>query len=121
MRVLIIDDSRDVSNLVTVLAKHLGHDAMCLNVPQAAVEVAKDFQPEIVFMDLAMPGMDGYEVARQLREKSNLNGTKIIALSCHERDTDKERVAGIDGHIMKPITVSRLAKLLGTPWQEKKS
>ena len=118
MRVLIIDDSRDASHLVTVLVKHFGHDAMALTVPQAAVDIAKDFKPEFVFMDLAMPGMDGYEVARQLREHGNLNGAKIIALSGYQQDQEKEKLAGIDGHVLKPITANRLATLLGTPWRE---
>jgi CheY-like chemotaxis protein len=118
MRVLIIDDSRDASYLVSVLVNRFGHDAKVLNVPQAAVDVAKDWKPEFVFMDLAMPGMDGYEVARQLRERAGLNGAKIIALSGYARDTNKEELAGLDGHISKPISARQLATLLGTQWQE---
>lgn len=118
MRVLIIDDSRDASYLVSVLVNRFGHDAKVLNVPQAAVDVAKDWKPEFVFMDLAMPGMDGYEVARQLREHAGLNGAKIIALSGYARDTNKEGLAGLDGHISKPISARQLATLLGTQWQE---
>ena len=90
MRVLIIDDSRDASHLVSVLVKHFGHEAMALTVPQAAVDIATDWKPELVLLDLAMPGMDGYGVARQLRERAGLNGAKIIALSGYQQDEERE-------------------------------
>jgi CheY-like chemotaxis protein len=77
------------------------------------VDVARDFKPDFVFVDLAMPGMDGYEVARQFRALDDLDGAKIVALSAHTRDEDREKCSGIDGHILKPITAARLKQLLG--------
>ena len=113
MRVLIIDDNRDSSYLVSVLVKHLGHDAMVLTAPQAAVDVAKEYKPEVVFMDLVMPGLDGYEVARQLRDRAGLNGAKILAISGYPRNAVQEQASGIDGYIPKPVTATRLKTLLG--------
>jgi CheY-like chemotaxis protein len=122
MRVLIIDDSGDTSFLLSSLVERFGHDAKAVTVPQAALDVAKDWKPEFVFMDLAMPRMDGYAVARQLRDHANLKGAKIVALSGYQHDADKEKAAGIDAHILKPITVVRLKQLLGDArWGEKKN
>lgn len=121
MRVLIIDDNRDSSFLVSELVRFCGHEAMVLTTPQAAVEIAKDWKPEIVLLDLAMPGISGYEVARQLRAKADLNGAKIIALSGYAQDEERQKCAGIDAHILKPMTAKRLAKLLGSHWQNAES
>jgi CheY-like chemotaxis protein len=113
MRVLIIDDSRDVSYLVSVLVQHFGHETKVVTVPQAALGIAIDWKPEFVFMDLAMPGMDGYTVARQLRDHARLNGAKILALSGYPQDCVREQTAGIDGHVLKPISAAQLKRLLG--------
>ena len=115
MRVLIIDDSRDVSHLVSLLVDSFGHEAKTLTVPQAAVEFAKSWQPELVLLDPAMTGMDGYKVAKQLREYAGLSMARIITVSALERDSDKEKAAGINGHYVKPLTTSQLAELLDGP------
>jgi two-component system CheB/CheR fusion protein len=115
MRVLIIDDDRDVSQLMSLLVDHLGHEAKALTVPQAAIEIAKNWQPELVLLDLAMPGMNGHEVAKQLREYAGLAKARIIAVSAHQPDGDKETAAGIDAHLVKPLTTVQLAKLLDEP------
>ena len=113
MRVLIIDDSRDTSHLVSVLVERFGHETKVVTVPQAALDIAQDWKPEFVFMDLAMPGMDGYTVARQLRDHGGLDGAKIIALSGYAHDGEKAKAAGIDGHVLKPISAVKLKALLG--------
>ena len=76
----------------------------------------QDYKPEFVFVDLAMPALDGYEVARQLRECAGLDGTKILALSGYPPNGERESESGIDGHIAKPITAVRLKSLLGNGW-----
>jgi CheY-like chemotaxis protein len=113
MRVLIVDDNRDSSFLVSELVRFVGHEAMALTAPQAAVDIARDWKPEVVLLDLAMPGISGYDLARQLRENADLNGAKIIALSGYQRDEEREKCAGIDAHILKPMTAKQLATLLG--------
>jgi CheY-like chemotaxis protein len=115
MRVLIIDDDRDVSHLMSLLVDHFGHEAKTLTVPQAAVEIAKSWQPELVLLDPAMTGMDVYKVAKQLREYAGLSTARIITLSALERDHDKEKAAGINGHYVKPLTAWQLAELLDGP------
>jgi CheY-like chemotaxis protein len=112
MRVLVIDDDYDSSYFLSALVRHFGHDAKALTAPQEAVNLAKDWHPEFVFMDLAMPGMDGYGLARQLRDRAGLNDAKIFALSGYQRDRDREAAAGIDGHVLKPISAVTLKTLL---------
>jgi CheY-like chemotaxis protein len=112
MRVLIIDDNQDVSYLVSMLVKHCGHDTRVVSVAEDALGVAREWKPEFVFLDLAMPGMDGYAVARLLRQHGHLNGAKIVALSGYPHDGEKEQMAGIDGHVLKPITLTQLRCLL---------
>jgi CheY-like chemotaxis protein len=113
MRVLIIDDNRDISYLVSSLVERFGHQTKVVTVPQAALDIAQDWKPEFVFIDLAMPGMDGYSVARLLRDRGGLDGAKIIALSGYAQNTDKEDAAGIDGHVLKPISAVKIKQLLG--------
>ncbi len=113
MRVLIIDDSPDATYLMSVLVQHYGHETVVVNLPEEALEVATDWKPEFVFMDLAMPGIDGYSVARQLRESAGLNGARIFALSGYQQNSEKQAVAGIDGHVLKPIDIKQIESLLG--------
>jgi CheY-like chemotaxis protein len=113
MRVLVIDDSRDTAHLVSILVQHFGHETKVVTVTKVAVDVARDWQPEFVFMDLAMPEIDGYEMARQLRDGAGLKSARIFALSGHSENLDKQRVAGIDGHVLKPISMVQIKSLLG--------
>jgi CheY-like chemotaxis protein len=115
MRVLIIDNSRDVSHLMSLLVDQYGHEAKTLTAPQAAVELAKSWQPDLVLLNLAITGMDGYKVAKQLREYAGLNMARIITIGELERDHDKEKAAGINGHYVKPLTTWQLAELLDGP------
>jgi CheY-like chemotaxis protein len=113
VRVLVIDDSRDAAHLVSVLVQHFGHETKVVTVTKVAVDVARDWQPEFVFMDLAMPEIDGYEMARQLRENAGLDRARIFALSGHTENADRQKIAGIDGHVLKPISMVQIRSLLG--------
>jgi len=113
VRVLVIDDSRDTAHLVSVLVEYFGHETKVVTVSKVAVDIARDWQPEFVFMDLAMPEIDGYEMARQLRDSAGLKGARIFALSGHNENADKQKIAGIDGHVLKPISMVQIKSLLG--------
>ncbi len=113
MRVLVIDDSRDTAHLVSVLVEHFGHETKVVTVTKVAVDVAREWQPEFVFVDLAMPEIDGYDMARQLRDFAGLKSARIFALSGYTEDPAKQKVAGIDGHVQKPISMVQIKSLLG--------
>ncbi len=112
MRVLIIDDNRDSSYVVSVLVSRLGHESMLLTAPQAALDVALEYKPDLVLLDVVMPGLDGYEVAAQLCEQASLDGVKIITVSCYPRDRAREKAACINGYLPKPIGAACLKSLL---------
>ena len=73
------------------------------------------FAPEVVFVDIGMPGMDGYEVARQLRQQTELKKSKLVALSGYGRAEDRRKSweAGFDTHLVKPVDAKALTNVLG--------
>jgi CheY-like chemotaxis protein len=80
------------------------------------LEVAVAFRPQIVLMDIGLPGMDGYEVARRLRQHPDLKGVRLIALTGYGRESDLQRSqeAGFDHHLVKPVNPLKLLELLAT-------
>jgi CheY-like chemotaxis protein len=112
MRVLIVDDYEGNS---TVLAKHVercGHEAIVADNGFEALIQAARTPPDLVLMDIMMPGMDGYETAKRLR--SDLGQTApIYAISAFERNSTLLRDAGMAGHYRKPLEFSELRELLG--------
>ena len=83
----------------------------------AAVEEAVRFRPEVALLDIGLPGMNGYEVARQLREKEGLSETVLIALTGYGQEEDRRQAqdAGFAHHLVKPVDLDRLQALLAAP------
>jgi two-component system CheB/CheR fusion protein len=114
-RVLVVDDNLDAANSLARLLKRLyGQDVRVAHDGPAALEAADLFHPEIVLLDIGMPGMDGYEVARRLRQKPEHAGLKIVALTGWGQETDRLRskAAGFDHHLVKPVEPDDLCRLL---------
>jgi two-component system CheB/CheR fusion protein len=114
-RVLVVDDNLDAANSLARLLKRLyGQDVRVAHDGPAALEAADPFHPEIVLLDIGMPGMDGYEVARRLRQKPEHAGLKIVALTGWGQETDRLRskAAGFDHHLIKPVEPADLCRLL---------
>jgi two-component system CheB/CheR fusion protein len=82
----------------------------------AAIEVALRERPDVVFLDIAMPGMDGYEVARRLRKSPELDGVMLVALTGFGQEEDRRRAfeAGFDHHLVKPTSLETLHNVLST-------
>jgi CheY-like chemotaxis protein len=89
---------------------------MIANDGRMAIEQALAERPDIVFLDIAMPGMDGYEVARQLRGIEAIKGLRIVALTGYGHDDDRRKSteAGFDNHLTKPTSIDQLMQLLQT-------
>ncbi|MDI1484186.1 response regulator [Polyangium sp. y55x31] len=104
LRVLVVDDNRDSAETLSLLLDMLGHEVAQAHDGPSALELARSFRPTVVFLDLGLPGMDGYEVARQLRREPWGKETFVVALSGYGRDEDREqsRMAGCDLHLTKP-------------------
>jgi CheY-like chemotaxis protein len=115
-RVLVVDDNRDGGETLAVILRFWGHEVrVCEDGPGALAEAA-DFRPEVVLLDIGLPGMDGYEVARRLRERFGPGAMRLIALTGYGNDTDRRRSleVGFDEHLTKPAELGELRRLLGS-------
>lgn len=113
-RVLVVDDSRDAADALAMAFELLGCEvALAYDGARALAELER-FSPDLMVLDLSMPDMDGYTLARKIRARPPLAQVPMVALSGFGRDTDRERSrqAGFDSHLLKPIEFSELQRLL---------
>ena len=115
-RVLIVDDNRDSAESLTLLLQSLGHEAQCLHDGREAVEYAPQYEPDVVLLDIGLPGMSGNDVVRQLRTLPPLSRTRFIALTGYSSPADRERsrLAGFDHYLVKPLDLATLEELLAS-------
>lgn len=109
-RVLIVDDVRDAADSLALLVQTYGHETKTAADGPAALAIALVFQPEIAFLDLGLPCMDGYELARRLRH--GLPSTTLVAITGYQENTATLTAAGFDHYLSKPIDMARLSSLL---------
>jgi PAS domain S-box-containing protein len=119
-RVLVVDDNVDAANMIDMMLQHFGHQTETVYSAQSALEMAVEYRPDFVVLDIGLPGMDGYEVARRLRQIPELKDTRLIAATGYGQDADRQRAeeAGFDYHLVKPIDPEKLQtvlELLGRP------
>jgi PAS domain S-box-containing protein len=113
-RVLVVEDNRDAAETVAELLALWGHDVRIIPDGSTAVETALAYDPDVVLLDIGLPGIDGYEVARRLRARRELAQSLIIALTGYGQAEDRERAreAGFDYHLVKPVDPDALRDLL---------
>ncbi|MEO8352289.1 MAG: ATP-binding protein, partial [Chthoniobacteraceae bacterium] len=113
-RILIVDDNTDSARSMAVLQRRRGHQAETAFTGPDALAAAAEFRPEVVLLDIGLPGMDGFEVSRQLRAKPEFTGVLLIAMSGYGSDEDRAeaKLAGFDEYMVKPIDLDRLRDLL---------
>lgn len=104
-RILVVDDNADAAESLAMLLGVFGHTVEIAYEGHAAMRAARAFKPELVFLDIGLPGMNGYEVARCMRDEAGMTGTKLIALSGYGTESDRmqSKEAGFDRHLVKPI------------------
>jgi CheY-like chemotaxis protein len=114
MRVLVVDDNVDAAHMLHDLLAQLGHEAAVAHDGAAALVVAGAFQPDVAVLDIGLPAMDGYELARRLRAQRGASALRLIAVTGYGQDTDRMRAqaAGFDHHLIKPIAAEALVALL---------
>jgi CheY-like chemotaxis protein len=113
-KILVVDDNVDCAMTLAMLLKKSGNSVnTAFSGTEALALVASD-PPHIVFMDIGLPGMDGYEVARRLRAEARSKACVLVAVSGYGQDEDRRRSlgAGFDHHLVKPVTLQRLKQLL---------
>jgi two-component system CheB/CheR fusion protein len=116
-RILVVDDNRDAADSLAVFLSADGHEARTAYDGPEALEAARAYRPEAVLLDIGMPGMDGYEVARRLRQEPGLERALLVALTGYGQESDRRRSreAGIDYHLVKPVEPEELRALLARP------
>jgi two-component system CheB/CheR fusion protein len=113
-RVLIVDDNREAAETVALLVRSQGHEVkVAFDGPSACASASSEV-PDLVLLDIGLPGMDGYQVARRLRSDASTAGATIVAVSGYGQDEDCNRssAAGFDAHLVKPVGFEKIAALL---------
>jgi CheY-like chemotaxis protein len=110
--VLVVDDNHDAADTLTLWLDVHGHTTRTVYGAEAALEVVAGFAPDVVLLDLGLPGMDGFEVARRIRRQHP--SIRLVALSGYGQARDRERsaAAGFDAHAVKPVDMDELDRLL---------
>jgi len=119
MRVLVVDDNVDAAQTLRELLVTLGHESAVAYDGLAALELAGSFKPDIAILDIGLPVMDGYELARKLREQLGPETPRLIAVTGYGQDADRARAreAGFGQYLVKPIALDALMRLLTTESQ----
>ena len=115
-RILVVDDHRDSAESLAMLLRLSGHDVRTARDGRQAIVEAEVYQPDLVLLDIGLPGLDGYEVARRLRSEPSAGHPKLVALSGYGREEDLREAyaAGFDHYLIKPVDFDALQKLLAT-------
>jgi CheY-like chemotaxis protein len=110
-----VDDNVDAAESLAMLLRLGGHEVRVAYDGPTALQLAEEEPPEVAFLDIGMPVMNGYELARQFRERPALRNVVLVALTGWGQDGDRRRTkeAGFDGHEVKPVSLEALDKILG--------
>ncbi len=116
LRVLLVDDWPDAAEAMAALTRLWGHDTRIAHDGTAALDLAAHYRPHVIFLDIGLPGIDGYQVARRLRENPSLHETFIVSVTgCADEEAQRlSREAGFDSHITKPVDPASLERLLAS-------
>jgi CheY-like chemotaxis protein len=114
VHVLLVDDNVDATESLAMLLRLWGHEVAVAHDGPGALRAAEAHRPGVALLDIGLPGMDGYELARQLRRRPGLERTVLVALTGWGQEEDRRRSqeAGFDHHLVKPVELSDLQALL---------
>ena len=118
-RALVVDDNRDAAESFARVIETFGCEAAFVTDPRIAVATAEQLRPQIIFLDIGMPELDGHALARQLRAKYGWN-VSIVAVTAHSAQADRllTREAGFDAHLAKPVSAELVQDTLETLFPE---
>jgi two-component system CheB/CheR fusion protein len=113
-RVLVVDDNRDAGEALALLIGTLGHQVRVLDDGTEALGVSAQWRPDVMLLDIGLPGMDGFEIARRLRGMPELKDMCLIACTGYGGDDHRRLMteAGFDGYLIKPVEVAELERIL---------
>jgi CheY-like chemotaxis protein len=115
-RVLVVDDNVDAAESLALLLEAAGHQVRMAFDGLSALQAAADFRPQVVLLDLGLPGLDGFEVAKRLRQQPAQNGVVLVAVTGYGQDADRQRSrdAGFDHHLVKPAEFKQVQSILAS-------
>jgi CheY-like chemotaxis protein len=116
-RILVVDDNLSNATSLGVLLRALGQDVEMAYDGPAAIELARRCRPDLILLDIGLPGMDGYEVARRCRQDEALRPIILVAMTGYGKEEDRRlsREAGFNAHLVKPVNLEDLKVLLNQP------
>jgi CheY-like chemotaxis protein len=114
VKVLIVDDNADAAEMLSQYVGSLGYRVESALDGPSALNVAQRFLPAVALLDIGLPVMDGFEVARRLRAAAAHAGIRLVAITGYGQEADRERsrAAGFDAHLVKPVDLEELEQLL---------
>jgi CheY-like chemotaxis protein len=114
-RVLIVEDNIDAVRSLAYLVREMGHFVEYAINGYVAIDIARRFLPEVVLLDLGLPGMDGFEVCRKIKSQAGLEHARVIAITGYAQDEYRmrSRAAGCEMHLVKPVPAGVIEQLLG--------
>ena len=116
LRVLVVDDNVDTVLSFSMLLEAYGHDVRTAHDGPTGVQAALDYQPDVALLDIGLPGLNGYEVAKRIRQEPTLKNVVLVAVTGYGQDADRQtsRHAGFDHHLVKPALMEQLEQILAT-------
>jgi CheY-like chemotaxis protein len=111
-RILVVDDQADNADMFGLLLERLGQDVAVAYDGHSAIELARQFQPQIAFLDVTMPGMSGLETARRLRQTLSSASVTLVAVTGHDKTHGAVQGGEFDHHLLKPVTREAVVALL---------
>jgi CheY-like chemotaxis protein len=113
-RILVVDDVIDTANSLAELLSLLGHEVQAAYDGASALNQAREFRPDVILLDIGLPGINGLDVARQIRRDPALEGTVLVALTGYagRDDIEKARISGFDKHLAKPVNMTMMQQVL---------
>jgi PAS domain S-box-containing protein len=116
LRVLVVDDNVDTVLSLSMLLKESGHDVRTAHDGPTAVQAALDYRPDVVLLDIGLPGLNGYEVAKRIRQHPALKNVVLVALTGYGQDSDRQASlqAGFNHHLVKPARLAEMLQILAT-------
>jgi CheY-like chemotaxis protein len=114
LRILVVDDNIDAAQTLCLLLEMQGHTVLTEFDGESALHCARQERPAVMLLDIGLPDMDGYELARRLRTMPETRGAKLVALTGYGQAGDRERTraAGFDYHLVKPASLSQVMEVL---------
>ena len=123
LKVLVVDDNADAAEMLGMLLLASGHEVLTVHDGPSTLDAAFGFNPNVVLLDIGLPGMDGYEVATRLRQKAIFQNVVLVAMTGYGQDSDRKRSldSGFDHHLVKPPDFIKLKEILAAASEKRQS